>query len=364
MDRLAPIKVFCPVCDAAFSEESLVFEHLETSHELRTQLSTSQDDAVPAVRGKGFALDEDWVVVEVEEDDDDFLEIKDDELWLALPSDGARKALLRKIVPRPEKFFLDLQLGSTFPNGLPERFFDLPMFGSSFPESVLCVVRQHGFMWMECVSHCVIWQGEKQLLCVVAHHFPQFRFCPVLPSLLSLLWHALDGDADTVLSLLYGLLERKERLGRAGTEGASPVSMVATSETQLRMLVSATNRLVQANCKAVRRLEASPAVWLDVCHSFFPLLPPSFREHALLLWQREVSSTTLTTREICCCKNLSLSGGHAGDASGHCAGQRSCGRRAGSRLGERAAARSGVDSAADGSAALAQGCPNSFFCCC
>ncbi len=120
------------------------------------------------------------------------------------------------------------------------------------------------------------------------------RFCPIVPSLLHLVLSAIDGDAERCLSLIFALLQRKERL--AALREGSPVSLIATNETQLRMLVSATHKLVLANCgKAVRSIEnlAPHDYALEFCSSFFPELPAAFREHALVLWYRNGATAVM-----------------------------------------------------------------------
>lgn len=268
-----PLKVFCPVCDVAFAEEALVFEHLQSSHDLNTEMAPTSSSSLSAVElDEGFERIEDvddWVLVGDEGVEEPFEEEENAEAWpderlrSSLPSERERCRLIRHMASVPEKHFLKTQLELTFPNGLPERFFQLPLFGSSMPEDSLSV-------------------AEKRLLCVIAHRFPEIRFCPIIPSLVKLLFKTMQQDSERCLALLFALLQRKERLAALSHRDAAPVSLISTNETQLRMLVSAVYKLVLANAgKAIRALkELSPSHFaIPMCAGLFPDLPDRFREH-------------------------------------------------------------------------------------
>lgn len=130
-----PLKVFCPVCDVAFPDEMLVFEHLHASHDLNTEMGpqiNSMVESSPMVDAGG-ALVEDWVMIEAASNDDDLVEVfdeepeawPDDRLRMTLPSDRELSRLIRHMSSDPERGFLAAQLELTFPNGVPDRFYQV-----------------------------------------------------------------------------------------------------------------------------------------------------------------------------------------------------------------------------------------------
>ena len=139
---LKAIKVFCPVCDSEFADEDSVFAHLSSVHELSSSASLPKEEKDPL-------LYDDWVLLgqrddgeEEEEEEEEGEEAEwssSERIWTSHPSFSERRRMIRAMVSR-EPGLLHEMMTQTFPNGVPNKFFSLPMFGSLIPESQLSVL--------------------------------------------------------------------------------------------------------------------------------------------------------------------------------------------------------------------------------
>ena len=228
MDRKI-LKVFCPVCDEPFKQESLLLDHLEQTHDV---MLGSMGDRPKTADGKGDDEKEDdgWVVMEAQEEQEPEVQVSELSRWstgAVLQSGCPPRELLRPLLlsltgaagelqRRGGLVWFEQCFAAAFPNGtLPSEFFQLPLFGSTVDAATLSV-------------------QQKRLLCVLAHHFPECNFCPVLVSLLQLALEAARLSEEEALALLFLLLRQKEKALRRA-ERRQVLSLVATSKSQARL---------------------------------------------------------------------------------------------------------------------------------
>jgi hypothetical protein len=303
------LKVFCPVCDEPFKEESLLLQHLDLAHDLSLGGDRPRTARVAADDA------EDWVVVEPGDEEEEReaedhgaarVDVTELSRWAvakqlqsACPPAELMRPLLLSLTGAASEFkrrgglaWFEQSFALAFPNGtLPSEFFRLPLFGSTVEVDALRV-------------------ELKRLLCVLAHHFPECNFCPVLVSLLQLSLDVVGLSEEEALALLSRLLREKETsLKRVNSRQA--VSLVATGKSQVctelcvysfltfvqvKLLATAVHKLVLGNVKGAPlselRIEAADYA-LGWCTRFFESLPPRYRSHALCLWAAQGSSAVI-----------------------------------------------------------------------
>jgi hypothetical protein len=132
-----------------------------------------------------------------------------------------------------------------------------------------------------------------RMLCVVAFHFPEFPFCPVLVHILYLALQCLT--EMECLATCFTLLRKKEKLLKRIEK--QPITLIATSKTSLTELAAVLHKFILVNLKLEDKfdeLDIGPndyAVhWMA---SFFEGLPTQYRTHALLLWTCDGISAVL-----------------------------------------------------------------------